>query len=343
MKKNKTKKIQTNEINQKMKYRYQCIHEDINELQRDTKQVLNSQFEELAKNTPKGISNVPRLTNALEEEADMLDKASNKFLKLSTVSKQQADEIRTRVKEANDYEKEQHKKIKILPATPTNAQIDYQETKKKHFAAGFTFYKLFWVFFIGCFGGVVIETIWCIIRNGHYESRVGLIYGPFNLVYGIGALVLTYFLYQYRNRSRLYSFIGGFITGSIVEYACSWFQEIIFGSTSWDYSAMPFNINGRICLLYSIFWGILGIYWIKTIYPYVATWILKIPNKIGKPLTTILLVFMIINSINSGLVVNRWYKRDQGNQATNIVEKYIDKHYPDTRMEKIYANLDFKD
>ena len=45
-------------------------------------------------------------------------------------------------------------------------------------------------------------------------------------------------------------FFGGIIVGSVVEYICSLGQEIIFGSRSWDYSHMPFNINGRICLLY---------------------------------------------------------------------------------------------
>lgn len=67
-----------------------------------------------------------------------------------------------------------------------------------------TFYKLFWVFFIGCFAGVVLETIYCLIQRGHYESRVGLIYGPFNLVYGIGALCLSGALYQFRNRGRVF-------------------------------------------------------------------------------------------------------------------------------------------
>ena len=67
-----------------------------------------------------------------------------------------------------------------------------------------------------------------------------------------------------------------------IEYLCSFFQEMLFGSTSWDYSNIPFNLNGRICLLYSVFWGILGILWIKEIYPRMAVWILKIPNKVGK-------------------------------------------------------------
>ena len=204
-----------------------------------------------------------------------------------------------------------------------------------------TFYKLFWVFFIGCFAGVVLETIYCLIQRGHYESRVGLIYGPFNLVYGIGALCLSGALYQFRNRGRAFSFVGGFVVGSVVEYACSWFQEVCFGSTSWDYSNMPYNLNGRICLLYSIFWGILGIFWIKDIYPRMAKWILKIPNKVGKPLTWVLLVFMVFNSVMTLFTSLRWTARREGIEPRNAFEAYLDEHYPDERMQKIFANAEF--
>ena len=98
------------------------------------------------------------------------------------------DEVETRLKETEKYDRRKKKKLRILPPPPTNAQIDYRERQEAHFAQGMTFYKLFWVFFIGCFAGVVLETIYCLIQRGHYESRVGLIYGPFNLVYGVGAL-----------------------------------------------------------------------------------------------------------------------------------------------------------
>lgn len=73
-----------------------------------------------------------------------------------------------------------------------------------------------------------------------------------------------------------------------------------------------------------------------------ATWILKIPNKTGKPLTTILLVFMLFNSFMSGATVFRWYERTQNIQADNAFEIYLDNHYPDQKMQKIYANLEFK-
>ena len=277
----------------------------------------------------------------IRDELVLLRKRRDLMAKKLQAFNELIDEVETRLKETEQYDRRKKKKVRILPPAPTNAQIDYREKQEAHFAQGMTFYKLFWVFFIGCFAGVVLETIYCLIQRGHYESRVGLIYGPFNLVYGIGALCLSGALYQFRNRGRVFSFVGGFVVGSVVEYACSWFQEVCFGSTSWDYSSMPYNLNGRICLLYSIFWGILGIFWIKDIYPRMAKWILKIPNKVGKPLTWVLLVFMVFNSVMTLFTSLRWSARREGVEPRNAFEAYLDEHYPDERMQKIFANAEF--
>ena len=277
----------------------------------------------------------------IREELIVMRKQRDLMTKKLQVFNDLIDEVETRLKETEKYDRKKKKKLRILPPAPTNAQIDYREKQEAHFAQGMTFYKLFWVFFIGCFAGVVLETLYCLIQRGHYESRVGLIYGPFNLVYGIGALCLSGALYRFRNRGRVFSFVGGFVVGSVVEYACSWFQEVCFGSTSWDYSNMPYNLNGRICLLYSIFWGILGIFWIKDIYPRMAKWILKIPNKVGKPLTWALLAFMVFNSVMTLFTSLRWTARREGVPASNAFEVYLDEHYPDERMQKIFANAEF--
>ena len=109
---------------------------------------------------------------------------------------------------------------------------------------------LLMILFLGSFAGVVIELLWCLIRNGYWESRSGLVWGPFNLLYGVGAVALTAALYPFRNNSGTVSFAGGLIVGRGVEYLCSLVQELCFGSRSWDYSGMPFNLNGRICLMY---------------------------------------------------------------------------------------------
>ncbi len=248
------------------------------------------------------------------------------------------DELETRLKEIERVNK---RRFHLLPPAPTNGQIDFEEKRARHFAQGKSFYKLFWVFFIGCFLGVIIERLWCFVRFGVFEPRVGLIYGPFNLVYGVGAWALTMALYQFRNRSKLFSFIGGALVGSVVEYTCSWFQETVFGSVSWDYSNQPFNLNGRICLLYSIYWGLLGILWIKEIYPRMARLILRIPDRIGKPLTFVLAVFMVFNSVMTGLTALRWVNRRQGEPPRNAIEAYFDEHYPDERMQRIFSNLEF--
>ena len=248
------------------------------------------------------------------------------------------DEAQTRLREIMRGSRARRR---IVRPAPTNAQIDAAERKTRHFAQGRSFYKLFWVFFIGCFAGVIVERLWALIRYGVWEPRVGLIYGPFNLVYGLGAWGLTAALYPVRNRSRLLSFLGGMVIGSVVEYGCSLFQELVFGSVSWDYSNRPFNLNGRICLLYSVYWGVLGVVWIKELYPRMARTILRISNRVGKPLTLALCVFMIFNTVMTGAVVLRWTHRREGRQPANRIEAYFDAHYGNERMERIFSNLVF--
>ena len=225
---------------------------------------------------------------------------------------------------------------------PANAAIDLEETRQKHFAQGLGIYKILLIFAVGSFAGVIVEMLWCLATRGYIESRAGLVYGPFNPVYGAGAVLLTVFLYKYRNRGAVWSFLGGFVVGSALEYFCSWAQETVFGSVSWDYSAMPLNLNGRICFTYSLFWGALGVLWIKDLYPRMAKWILKIPNKTGKPFTWAVTVFFIVNALISGLAVARWSERVAGNPTPNSFGAFLDERFPDERMERIFANMQFQ-
>lgn len=234
------------------------------------------------------------------------------------------------------------KKRKIIPKAPANSVIDLEESRSGHFAKGLNIYKVLMIGYIGCFVGVVIEMIWCLLTRGYIESRAGLVYGPFNLLYGAGAVVMTIALYRFRNKGRWISFLGGFIVGSVVEYVCSWGQEVLFGSRSWDYSHLPFNLNGRICLLYSIFWGFLGVLWVKTIYPWMAKLILKLPEKFGKALTWILLAFFIFNAIVTVFAVFRWSQRLDMIEPSNALWEFIDARFPNERMERIFANMVFE-
>ena len=247
------------------------------------------------------------------------------------------DELSTRWNELT-----QSQKRRLIPAAPANAVVDLTESKSNHFAQGLNLYKLLLICFIGCFFGVIIELAWCLLKHGYLESRSGLVYGPFNLLYGAGAVVFTLVLYIFRNRSKLLVFFVSFLTGSVFEYACSWIQETLFDTHSWDYSEMPFNLNGRICVMYSVFWGIIGLLWIKNLYPRLVALILKIPNKVGKIATWVLTVFFIINTVMSSVAVFRWSQRTKGIEPTNIVWEIVDEQFPDERMERIYPNMKFE-
>ncbi len=224
-----------------------------------------------------------------------------------------------------------------------NAMVDEEEKKHRHFSRGVNMYKILWIFYIGSFAGVILEMLWCYLTRGHFESRQGLVWGPFNVLYGLGAVALSYFLYRFRNHSDWVSFLGGFLVGSVLEYICSWGQEFTLGVRAWDYSHLPFNINGRICLFYSLMWGALGVLWIKRIYPLLSLVILQIPNKIGKILTWVFLAFFIVNIIVSGFVMARWTLRTSGKPAESAITRYIDEHYPDERMEKLFPNWVFNE
>lgn len=270
--------------------------------------------------------------------AESLKRASSNLSKASKTIYAVKDELTGRMKDIR-----QQRKKNMLLSAPANATIDQQEQEGDHFAKGLNGYKLLLVCFIGSFFGVIIEMLWCLVSRGYIESRAGLVYGPFNLLYGFGAVVLTVTLYKFRNRGAWISFLGGIIVGSVVEYFCSWGQEFVFGTRSWDYSKMPFNINGRICLLYSIFWGILGVLWIKNLYPRMAKLILKIPNRVGKICTWVLLAFFVVNTVMSGIALTRWSQRNAGIPAANTFWQTIDERFPDERMEKVYANMVFSE
>ena len=206
------------------------------------------------------------------------------------------------------------------------------------FAAGCGFYKLVMLFIVGAFLGDITETIFCRITAGYWMSRSSVVWGPFSIVWGLAIAAATALLYRYRNRSDGFLFFAGTFLGGAYEYLCSVFTEIVFGTVFWDYSKIPFNLGGRINLLYCFFWGIAAVIWLKILYPFISGWIEKIPMCIGKILTWVLLIFMIVNMAVSALALARMDARASGIPAENVLEEWLDSSYNDDVMSRIYPN-----
>lgn len=206
------------------------------------------------------------------------------------------------------------------------------------FAAGCGFYKLVMLFIVGAFLGDITETIFCRITAGYWMSRSSVVWGPFSIVWGLAIAAATALLYRYRNRSDGFLFFAGTFLGGAYEYLCSVFTEIVFGTVFWDYSKIPFNLGGRINLLYCFFWGIAAVIWLKILYPFISGWIEKIPMRIGKILTWVFLIFMIVNMAVSALALARMDARASGIPAENVLEEWLDSSYNDDVMNRIYPN-----
>jgi len=129
--------------------------------------------------------------------------------------------------------------------------------------------KVFWVFIIGSIIGYIVEMIVGILQNGHFVSRQGLLIGPFIQVYGIGLVSYYLVISRTKNMSNVKIFIISMILGGVVEYLFSYFQEKLFGTISWDYSNLLFNLNGRTSLLHCLYWGTGGVLFVKFILPYI--------------------------------------------------------------------------
>ena len=206
------------------------------------------------------------------------------------------------------------------------------------FAAGCGFYKLFWLLIIGAFLGDIVETLFCRMKMGIWMSRSSLVWGPFSLVWGVAIAAASLLLYKYRDRSDRFLFLAGTFLGGAYEYICSVLSELVFGKVFWDYSKMMFNLGGRINLLYCFFWGIAAVVWMKGLYPVFSRWIEKIPVKIGKILTWILVVFFVVNMAVSSLALIRSNQRSDQIPATHQWQKIMDEHFGDAKLKKIYPN-----
>ena len=199
-----------------------------------------------------------------------------------------------------------------------------------------TIFKIFWIFVIGSVFGFFAEMLYALVYTRMIEIRRGLLYGPFIQVYGIGAV--AYYLLVSRVENPKKVFFIGMIAGGILEYLCSFLQEVFFGTISWDYSNLFMNINGRTSLLYCFYWGIIGVAYLKVVKPYLIKLDNLIEIKWVRVLTYFFMIFMIFDITISCMAGARQEARRKKLPPKNKIEIFIDEKYPDSFMDKIYNN-----
>lgn len=150
-------------------------------------------------------------------------------------------------------------------------------------------------FFVYSFIGWCLESIYKTILQKKLVNS-GFLVGPFCPIYGFGALIMYLSLRNLTNNIFIL-FLFGLIVLSIFEYFVGLFLEVVFKTKYWDYSENKFNIHGRVCLKNSMYWGILGIIFMKMIHPRVEKFVNIVPILYVTIAIIVLMVIMFIDTV----------------------------------------------
>lgn len=209
--------------------------------------------------------------------------------------------------------------------------------EKKHIKiAGITLWRIVAYFIIYSVVGFIIETIFGVLTKGVLESRKSFLYGPFCSIYGLGAVLMILPLQRFK-KNNYTLFAAGFVIGSIIEYLVSLIGELIFHIKWWDYSDQILNLNGRICVQFSLFWGLLAIYLMSDINKRVDKLIAFLKKKISmgilKTAVVLVSIFLAFDLGITAYALQMFTIRIVYDNNLNVANKqYIDEQY-----EKIYV------
>lgn len=150
------------------------------------------------------------------------------------------------------------------------------------------------LFFIYSYIGWVLEVIYCGILD-RFTNR-GFLYGPICPIYGMGAVILL-IIFQKINYTLFSVFILGMIIPSVIEYITSMVLEYVFKQKWWDYSNYPLNINGRVNIINSLYFGILAMIVVYLVNPFILSLISKLSTTTKSIISISLVLFFVVDLI----------------------------------------------
>ena len=171
------------------------------------------------------------------------------------------------------------------------------------------------IFFMYSFCGWFLESVGGILNVKKFVNR-GFLIGPYCPVYGIGVVLITFFLQKYVNDILVLYFMSVLICG-FLEYFTSYIMEKVFHARWWDYHNMKFNINGRICLETLIPFGLVGVWLVKYVNPLIFKFVASFNRTLSTISLSIITILFIIDVIISFSVIFK-FRRNVKNVENEI-------------------------
>ncbi len=202
---------------------------------------------------------------------------------------------------------------------------------------------LFWIFMVASILGLVLEDLFHVVVYGGYESRAGLVWGPFSPIYGVGAVALTLFLNRFYYTHDLVIFLIAMVVGAALEYGASWMMETFWHAIAWDYTGTFGSINGRTNFFFGVMWGTLGLFWVRFVLPIIKNvqrkFLGRFEGKLFKAVSMVLVVFMVFNSVVTVLALHREGERTQGIPPRTQIDVVLDQVFPDEWLQRRFHNM----
>ena len=140
------------------------------------------------------------------------------------------------------------------------------------------FFYYVWLFFLLSIFGWVWEGFLYLFKDDVYVNR-GFLSGPWLPIYGIGGIMLELLFHKWRDRPVM-TFVSSMILCTVLEYLAGWYLELTWKVKWWDYSEMPLNLHGRICLMSSLLFGLGGMLLVWVISPLFYSLYRKVPVSV---------------------------------------------------------------
>ena len=146
-------------------------------------------------------------------------------------------------------------------------------------------YQVAWIFLIYAFLGWCCEVAFAAVNKGKFVNR-GFLNGPVCPIYGFGMLIVVTALWRLKGNLILL-FLGSAALTTALEFVTGWVLEKFFHDKWWDYSDMPFNIKGYICLKFTVLWGLAASFVVGAVHRFVYMIIIKTPIVPGLTLLSV--------------------------------------------------------
>lgn len=154
-------------------------------------------------------------------------------------------------------------------------------------------YEIILCFFIYGFLGWCTEVAFAAAKEQRFVNR-GFLNGPICPIYGVGVMAVVLLLTPYKN-NILILYAASIIVVTALEWITGFILEKLFHSKWWDYSHMPLNLNGYVCLLFSLIWGVACVIIVKWIHPLIFKGISFLPKWLGTTLLIILMGIILVD------------------------------------------------